>query len=241
MLDVRDTGCGPVTIPACDLRIAAQIRAPRRIWGSTVGYSGFGPSPIERKFWKAAKPRIPELQRECPIGEKYRVDFLVPSRKVVIELYGYRYHKTKEKLTSDAERERDLQRRGYQIIRFTGSEITKDVNRCVDDVIAILGNGVPHSSSSSPRFADPAKTPSVSHAWNSDEPRPEVIPAKERRTQVPAGDRRPRHLAAYPLSAAAKQRPQIFSRREIAVLAGMAAVSVAAMVTLALIILTSIT
>jgi hypothetical protein len=169
------------------------------------------------------------------------VDFLVASRKVVIELYGYRYHKTKEKLTSDAERERDLQRRGYQVIRFTGSEVTKDVNRCVDDVIAIMGNGVPHSSPSSPRFVGSAESPLVSHGFISSQPSPEVAPVGEHRIQEPASDQRPAHLHGYPLSVGARRRPHMFSRSEIAVLAGMAAVALAAMVTLAIIILTSTT
>ncbi|HSB90515.1 MAG TPA: DUF559 domain-containing protein, partial [Anaerolineales bacterium] len=101
-----------------------------------------------------AKPRIPELQRECQIGPKYRVDFLIPDQNVVIELYGYKYHNTKEKLTSDAERERELQRRGYRIIRFTGSEITKDVDRCVEEVLSIVRQLPTGSSNSHPSVAD---------------------------------------------------------------------------------------
>jgi len=92
------------------------------------------PSPIEISFWETAKPLIPELQREVWINKKYRVDFLIPSKKIVIELYGYKYHRTKEKLTKDAERERYLQRLGYQVVRFTGSEIYKDVQKCVNEV-----------------------------------------------------------------------------------------------------------
>ncbi len=95
------------------------------------------PSPIEQAFWETAKPLIPELQREVWIGRKYRVDFLIPSRQVVVELYGYQYHHTKEKLTQDAERERYLQRLGYQVIRFTGTEIYKDVQKCVREVLSL--------------------------------------------------------------------------------------------------------
>ncbi len=79
-------------------------------------------SPIEISFWEHAKPLIPELQDEVWI-DKYRVDFLIPSKKVIIELYGYAYHNEKKKVTKDAERERYLQRLGYQVIRFKGSEI----------------------------------------------------------------------------------------------------------------------
>ena len=94
------------------------------------------PSPIEISFWETAKPLIPELQREIWI-DQYRVDFLIPSKNIVIELYGYQYHNTKQKLTQDAERERYLQRLGYQVIRFTGTEVYKNVQKCVDEVLLL--------------------------------------------------------------------------------------------------------
>jgi very-short-patch-repair endonuclease len=87
------------------------------------------PSPIEESFWANAKDAIPELEREVWIGE-YRVDFLIRCKKVVVELYGFEWHNTKEKLTQDAERERALQRQGYYVVRFTGSEVYRDVNKC---------------------------------------------------------------------------------------------------------------
>jgi very-short-patch-repair endonuclease len=98
------------------------------------------PSPIEISFWEAASPRIPELQREVWIDRKYRVDFLVPSKKIVIELYGYEHHKDKRKLTQDAQRERYLQMKGYQVLRFTGSEVYKDATQCVNEVLAIINS-----------------------------------------------------------------------------------------------------
>jgi len=95
------------------------------------------PSPIEISFWETAKPLIPELEKEVWIDKKYRVDFLIPSKKVIIELYGYQHHNTKAKITKDAERERYLQRVGYQVIRFTGTEVFKDVRKCVYEVLSL--------------------------------------------------------------------------------------------------------
>jgi very-short-patch-repair endonuclease len=91
-------------------------------------------SPIEKAFWETTKPLIPELEREVWINN-YRVDFLIPSKKIIIELYGYEYHKTKEKITKDAERERNLQKIGYQVLRFTGSEIYKNVRKCANETV----------------------------------------------------------------------------------------------------------
>jgi very-short-patch-repair endonuclease len=95
------------------------------------------PSPIEELFWATAKDAIPELEREVWIG-RYRVDFLVRHKRVIIELYGYQWHSTKEKLTQDAERERVLQQQGYHVVRFTGSEVHKNAQKCVRDVLAII-------------------------------------------------------------------------------------------------------
>ena len=61
----------------------------------------------------------------------------MPSKKVVIELYGYQHHNSKEKITKDAERERYLQKVGYQVIRFTGTEVYKDVRKCVYEVLSL--------------------------------------------------------------------------------------------------------
>ena len=95
------------------------------------------PSPIEISFWETAKPLIPELEQEVWIDKKYRVDFLIPSKKIIIELYGYQHHNSKVKITKDAERERYLQRVGYQVIRFTGTEVFKDVRKCVYEVLSL--------------------------------------------------------------------------------------------------------
>ena len=102
-----------------------------------MSYQQPPPSPIEIAFWDAAKARIPELEREVKIG-RYRVDFLIRKQQVVIELYGFVYHNTKKKLTADAQRERVLQRQGYHIIRFTGSEVYKDAAKCVQEVLDFL-------------------------------------------------------------------------------------------------------
>lgn len=53
---------------------------------------------------------------------------------MVIEIDGHESHKTKEQRTSGAKRERDLKELGWYVIRFTGTEIYKDVEECVKHV-----------------------------------------------------------------------------------------------------------
>ncbi|MGQ4876888.1 MAG: DUF559 domain-containing protein, partial [Promethearchaeia archaeon] len=94
-------------------------------------------SPIEEQFFRIARQIIPNIEPQVQIGH-YRVDFAVMDKKVVVELDGHNYHKTKEQRTYDAERQRYLQKNGFTVVRFTGSEINKDVNGCVSELLDIL-------------------------------------------------------------------------------------------------------
>ena len=81
---------------------------------------------------------------EC--GEKeYRVDFFIAVLKnkkdygFVVECDGHDFHeKTKEQAKRDKQRDRDLAAKGHLVIRFTGSEIFKDPERCAREVVKII-------------------------------------------------------------------------------------------------------
>ncbi len=96
-----------------------------------------GTSPIEALFWEHAKPRIPNLQWQYPIGS-YRADFFVPGANLVIELHGLAYHSGREKRIRDAVREREIEQRGYRVITFLGPEVTQDPDGCVAEVLNLL-------------------------------------------------------------------------------------------------------
>lgn len=74
----------------------------------------------------------------------YRVDFMVIHAAnlsgcagIVVECDGHDFHeKTKEQAVRDKARDRDLQERGYQVFRFTGSEIWSDPIACADQVLS---------------------------------------------------------------------------------------------------------
>ena len=86
---------------------------------------------------------IVSIEKQCEIKcnkNKYRVDFLItvyyPKQEkgkcFVIECDGYEFHqKTKEQVRKDYERDRLLQANNYEILRFSGSEIYKDPEKCV--------------------------------------------------------------------------------------------------------------
>jgi very-short-patch-repair endonuclease len=115
-------------------------------YGNPQGMIGH---PIQNEVW---------IQPQAQIGE-YRVDFLVTWRKldydvgengrvtpqatltwsVVVECDGHDFHeKTKGQAQRDKERDRELQRVGYNVFRFTGSEIWKDALHCAREVMEFL-------------------------------------------------------------------------------------------------------
>lgn len=73
-----------------------------------------------------------DKQQEIEVNnKKYRVDFLIPVKyknqeniSFIVECDGYEFHqKTKKQVEADNKRQRDLQEAGYEVIRFSGTEI----------------------------------------------------------------------------------------------------------------------
>jgi very-short-patch-repair endonuclease len=95
-------------------------------------------SPIEKIFWSAAYFELSKVGVLSPQSHiaGYRVDFtLVGSGiKIVIELDGHDYHCQRVQMTNDYKRQRHLQLLGWQVIRFTGQEIYRDVQGCIKEI-----------------------------------------------------------------------------------------------------------
>lgn len=111
-------------------------------------------SPIEQIFITAFELYIELLhkeniflfsQKEIKVNDKkYIVDFYFESdmyvnqfdtnKKIIIECDGHDFHqKTKEQVKYDNEREYDLKMAGYEIIRFSGSQIYNEPIKCAED------------------------------------------------------------------------------------------------------------
>lgn len=74
----------------------------------------------------------------------YRVDFMLEgtgkTKGVAIECDGHDFHeRTKEQAEKDRSRDRDLTLQGYQVLRFTGSEIYRDAWKCAGQILRALG------------------------------------------------------------------------------------------------------
>lgn len=110
-------------------------------------------SPIERSFREACSLAGIHFDTEEQIG-RYRVDFIDHGRRLIIELDGHDFHKTKEQRTYDASRDRQLHRDGFVVLRFTGSEIYTSLNRCVDEVKQALSLIEPQPTSAGAIYVD---------------------------------------------------------------------------------------
>jgi very-short-patch-repair endonuclease len=102
------------------------------------------------------------VESQVKIGE-YRVDFVISAwtygsvwsegappvhgsprwRKLVVECDGHDYHeRTKEQAASDRSRDRQLNASGYDVFRFTGSELWRDPWGCAEQVYQWAARGI---------------------------------------------------------------------------------------------------
>lgn len=93
---------------------------------------------IEQKFYDAYKQAADEIHfyllPQQVIGI-YTVDFIMGD--CVAEIDGHEYHKTKEQRYADYTRERFLQKLGYTVVRFMGTEVFLDPMKCVNELYEI--------------------------------------------------------------------------------------------------------
>lgn len=80
----------------------------------------------------------------------YRVDFLIADqsksghvRYTVVECDGHDFHeRTKQQASHDKARDRHFQRKGWKVVRFTGSDIWRDPGGAASDAFEIaIGHG----------------------------------------------------------------------------------------------------
>ena len=77
--------------------------------------------------------------------ERYKIDLAVfitlfsgAVLRIAVECDGHDYHSTKEQLRRDNRKSRWLQRNGWQVVRFTGSEIWRDAKACAKEVGSLI-------------------------------------------------------------------------------------------------------
>ena len=68
----------------------------------------------------------------------YHIDFAWPQYHLAVEIDGHDYHATQRQREYDNHRGRELTRRGWTVIRFTGSEIARDVATCIEEIRTVI-------------------------------------------------------------------------------------------------------
>ena len=94
-------------------------------------------SPLEQMFYELAFLDL-HIYPQHKVG-KYSLDFAIPEKMIAIELDGHEYHKTKYQRTHDAQRDRWLYGQGWHVLRFTGTEIYKNLDQCISEICTLAG------------------------------------------------------------------------------------------------------
>lgn len=105
--------------------------------------------PVELNGHGAAEPGYGiHAKPQAKIG-RYRVDFLISQHgigpeeflaPVIVELDGHAFHdKDKRQRSYEKARDRFLQKEGYRVLHFTGSDVVADPFRVAYEVLDMLG------------------------------------------------------------------------------------------------------
>jgi very-short-patch-repair endonuclease len=148
----------PVTTPArtiSDLRRSAATKRPgalsprdlrRAIRQAEVLGLPLGDAPdrdrtrsdLERDFLRLCRRRgLPLPEVNVRVGPDL-VDFLWRDRRLVVETDGYRYHRGRQAFEDDRDRDLRLRSAGYDVLRFSGKQVSEDPRRVTAAVARAL-------------------------------------------------------------------------------------------------------
>lgn len=98
-------------------------------------------TPWERKLWYLfLKSYHLKFYKQRPIGQ-YIVDFVCPSKKLIVELDGSQHYKSAE-MQYDEERTRYLTQQGYIVVRYTNYEIDNCFIAVCEDIDQKIKNNI---------------------------------------------------------------------------------------------------
>jgi very-short-patch-repair endonuclease len=96
-------------------------------------------TPQEVKLWL----RLRELRalgyhfrRQSPL-KPYVVDFECRQARLIVEVDGHQ-HGFEEHQQRDAERDKDLERRGYKVLRFSNGEVSREIEGVMEAIFLAL-------------------------------------------------------------------------------------------------------
>jgi very-short-patch-repair endonuclease len=145
----------PVTTPArtlADLRRCAttdELREAHRQAGirgyliddAEVREPDLTRSELERRFLRLCRRhRLPAPEVNAPIGE-FVVDFVWRGPSLIVETDGYRYHRGRAAFEHDHRRQARLIAAGFEVLRFTWSQVVNEPTEVVAALRARLPPG----------------------------------------------------------------------------------------------------
>ncbi|MFJ7665340.1 endonuclease domain-containing protein [Lysinibacillus sp. NPDC097162] len=91
---------------------------------------------IEIKMAEELEAREIEYIEQYNLGDKFRLDFLLPKYSIVIECDGDYWHTLPDVVKRDKSKNAYIKACGYSLYRFWEREINLDIKACVDKVFA---------------------------------------------------------------------------------------------------------
>ncbi len=91
----------------------------------------------EDRLWQELRGRRLDrikFRRQVPIG-RYVADFLCAEAMLIVEVDGSQH----AELAQDIERDIELKRRGFRVLRFWNDEVLREMNGVCDTIIAYVG------------------------------------------------------------------------------------------------------
>jgi hypothetical protein len=143
----------PVTMPARTLADLAGVASAAEVRRATRAAEKRGlpldpdhvsektESDLERDFIAICRRYgVPEPEVNVRIG-RYRVDFLWRTPRLIVETDGYVYHRGRQAMRDDNDRDLELELRGLRVIRIDDSRIAEDPAGVARSIRGLLGGG----------------------------------------------------------------------------------------------------
>lgn len=114
-------------------------RVPRRL-RQVLGQAAVGgDSDAERSVFRALKQRGVTVRQNEDIGG-YLFDGVIPAARVIVEIDGYAYHsaESRETFVVDRWKANYATRRGYRVLRYSGSCVLHHLDQVVEQILAAV-------------------------------------------------------------------------------------------------------
>lgn len=92
-------------------------------------------SPIEKRLFRSLWLKGHRPISQYPV-KPYRLDMALPALKIAIEADGKAFHSSSEQKAHDRKRDAYLRSKGWIVLRFTGSQIHRNINSVIKNIEA---------------------------------------------------------------------------------------------------------